>query len=119
MSRFPITNAQFAAFVKSGGYNEARYWPEAKAASVWQDGHVKAYDDKPRSQPYDFGAPFNLPNHPVVGITWYEMLAFTRWLTEVSREKKWFGEKMSMALPSEAEWEKAARGGEEILINPS
>jgi len=116
MARYPVTNAQFAAFVQAGGYKIERYWPEAQAANVWQESQVKAYnDDKPRSQPHDFGAPFNLPNHPVVGITWYEMLAFTRWLTEMGHAKKWLGEKMKIELPSEAEWEKAARGGEEIL----
>jgi len=116
ISRHPVTNAQFNEFVQAGGYKIERYWPEAKAAKVWKDGQVKAWnDDKPRLQPHDFGSPFNLPNHPVVGITWYEMLAFTRWLTEMGREKKWLGEKMQIDLPSEAEWEKAARGGEEIL----
>ncbi len=113
LSRYPVTNAQFAAFVQAGGYKIERYWPEAKAVKVWQDGQVKAYnDDKPRSQPYDFGTPFNLPNHPVVGLTWYEMLAFTRWLTEMGHEKNW---QLQFKLPSEAEWEKAARGGEKIL----
>lgn len=116
MSRYPVTNAQFAAFVQAGGYKIERYWPEAKAAKIWQDAQIKAYnDDKPRSQPHDFSAPYHLPNHPVVGITWYEMLAFTRWLTELAHEKNWLGEGMKIELPSEAEWEKAARGGEEIL----
>ena len=118
MSRYPVTNAQFAAFVQAGGYKIERYWPEAKAAKVWQDKQVKGYKDKPRQQPHDFVAPFNLPNHPVLSITWYEMLAFTRWLTELAHEKKWLDEKMKIDLPSEAEWEKAARGGEEILPSP-
>jgi len=116
LSRYPVTNAQFAAFVQAGGYKTERYWPEAKAADVWKEGKVKGrLDNKPYEQPEDFGTPFNLPNHPVVGITWYEMLAFTRWLTEIGHEKKWLGEKMKIDLPSEAEWEKAGRGGEEIF----
>ena len=116
MARYPVTNAQFAAFVQAGGYKVERYWPEAKAAKYWHDGQVKNWEnDKTRTQPDDYGAPFNLPNYPVVGITWYEMLAFTRWLTEMGREKKWLNEKMKIDLPSEAEWEKAARGGEKIF----
>jgi len=46
------------------------------------------------------------------------MLACTRWLTEMGHEKKWLGENMKIDLPSEAEWEKAARGGEEIFQPP-
>jgi len=119
MSRHPVTNAQFNEFVQAGGYKIERYWPEAKAAKYWHDGQVKNWEgEKTRTQPEDYGAPFNLPNHPVVGITWYEMLAFTRWLTEMGHEKKWLGEKMKIDLPSEAEWEKAARGGEKILPSP-
>jgi formylglycine-generating enzyme required for sulfatase activity len=119
MSRHPVTNAQFNEFVQAGGYKIERYWPEAKAAEYWHDGQVKNWEgEKTRTQPEDYGSPFNLPNHPVVGVTWYEMLAFTRWLTEMGREKKWLDEKMQIDLPSEAEWEKAARGGEEIFRSP-
>jgi len=129
ISRYPITNIQFAAFVDAGGYQERRYWQEAERAGVWSDGKVKAWnDDEPREGPYDFGEPFNLLNHPVVGVTWYEALAFCRWLTEELREEarkrgngeggteRWFWEGLArgelvIMLPSEAEWEKAARGG--------
>ncbi|MBA3534362.1 MAG: SUMF1/EgtB/PvdO family nonheme iron enzyme [Ardenticatenales bacterium] len=53
--------------------------------------------------PYRFGAAFDVGNHPVVGVNWYEALAFCRWLSaKVSYEVR---------LPSEEAWEKAARGG--------
>jgi formylglycine-generating enzyme required for sulfatase activity len=118
LSRFPITNAQFAEFVKAGGYKKADYWREAKVENFWQNEKFKSrYDDQAREKPHDFGAPFNLPNHPVVGITWYEALAFSRWLTEICQNKNWLDAKYSVQLPSEAEWEKAARGGVEIPQN--
>ena len=82
---------------------------------------MKAYnDDAPRSEPENYGAPFELANHPVVGITWYEMLAYCRWLTVQLRETlsrpgafapAWLREILRnkgcvTELPSEAEWEK-------------
>ena len=130
ISRYPVTVAQFDAFVQAGGYVEARYWPEARAAQRWQAAGIRGYaDDEPRRAPVDYGAPFTLPNHPVVGVTWYEALAFCRWLGEVlrgtsSKLRVWqVGEvgvldlvsgTFDVHLPSEPEWEKAARGGLEI-----
>jgi formylglycine-generating enzyme required for sulfatase activity len=111
IGRYPISNAQFACFVQADGYKIDRYWSEAKAAGVWLDGWVKGFrDDKPREGPVDFGSPFHLPNHPVVGVTWYEMLAYCRWLTERGQAEGWLTN-WAVCLPSEAEWEKAARGG--------
>jgi formylglycine-generating enzyme required for sulfatase activity len=111
ISRYPITNAQYAVFVQAGGYTEGCYWTAAAREQVWRAGRVKGWgDDEPREGPYDFGEPFNLPNHPVVGVTWYEALAFCQWLTaELRREGELMGEQ-EVTLPTEPQWEKAARG---------
>jgi formylglycine-generating enzyme required for sulfatase activity len=132
ISRYPITVAQFQTFVEAGGYKNPTYWSEALRAGVWQPpGQIKGrFDDIPRIEPQDFGSPFNLSNHPVVGITWYEALAFCRWLTEQfgpssqplknQAETMTLGELLTakgyqVTLPSEAQWEKAARGNDKRL----
>jgi formylglycine-generating enzyme required for sulfatase activity len=119
IGRYPVTNAQYQAFVKAGGYGEKSYWPEAEQAGFWRDGRFKGrLDDDWRDGPVDFGAPFYLGNHPVVGISWYEALAFTRWLTCHLREAGLLGAGWQIGLPSEAQCEKAARGGLRIPLQP-
>ena len=111
MGKYPVTNAQYAEFAAAGGYGEGRYWTEAEAAGYWKEGAFKGrFDETPQTGPREYGEPFNLPNHPMVGVSWYEALAFTRWLTEVWRAAGRIGPGESVRLPTEAEWEKAARG---------
>lgn len=119
ISRYPVTNAQFQAFVNAGGYQEQAYWREAEEVGVWLQGLVKRRGDmKPRNRPFAFGEPFNLPNHPVAGVTWYEALAYCRWLNGRLREENVLPEGWTVHLPSEAEWEKAARGGLQVPDKP-
>ncbi|MBP8003070.1 MAG: SUMF1/EgtB/PvdO family nonheme iron enzyme [Chloroflexi bacterium] len=111
LSRYPVSNAQFQTFADDGGYRMARYWLEAEKMEYWKKGQ---YQD--RDGPYDPGTPFNLPNHPVVNISWYEALAFCRWLTERWQKAGLLPAGLVVQLPTEAEWEKGARGG--LLLPP-
>lgn len=113
MGRYPVTNAQFGEFAAAGGYGKARYWPEAAKEAYWTEAGYKVGDNA-RMAPYDLGEPYSLPNHPVVGVSWYEALAFCRWLTERWRTARWITAELEVRLPTELEWEKAARGGIEI-----
>jgi len=93
ISKYLITNAQYDAFAQDGGYTVAwrRYWTDAG----WQ------WKEK-RTTPEQYGGVFDLPNHPVVNVTSYEALAFCGWLSEKLGHP--------VTLPTEAQWEKAARG---------
>ncbi|MBN2548461.1 MAG: SUMF1/EgtB/PvdO family nonheme iron enzyme [Anaerolineales bacterium] len=54
--------------------------------------------------------PRGLENHPVANISWHGAPAYCRWLSEKIRK--------NVSLPSEAEWEKAARGDQEARLYP-
>jgi formylglycine-generating enzyme required for sulfatase activity len=88
IDRYPVTNAQWAAFLKGGGWGQRVLWTEA--GWTWREGEQPEPDDwKNRKRKRD---------HPVSGICWYEALAYARWAGK--------------GLLSEAQWEKAARGGD-------
>lgn len=53
---------------------------------------------------------FSLPDQPVVAVSWFEAVEYCRWLSSMTSE--------SYRLPTEAEWERAARGGFEGLDYP-
>ncbi|MEZ4864593.1 MAG: SUMF1/EgtB/PvdO family nonheme iron enzyme [Caldilineaceae bacterium] len=90
----PVTNGHYQPFVKAGGYTNQEWWTPAG----WQ-WRTKEKITEPR---YWQDSQWNEPKQPVVGVSWYEALAFANWLTQLSGE--------AIRLPTEAEWEKGARG---------
>jgi len=98
ISRHLVTVAQYQDFVDAGGYTGALddHWTAAGLA--WRrEGDVTG--------PGDVGEPFETPNHPRVGVSWYEAVAFCRWLAETSG--------LPIHLPTEPQWERAARSTDE------
>jgi formylglycine-generating enzyme required for sulfatase activity len=47
-------------------------------------------------------------NHPVVNVSWHDAMAYCQWLNDLLREK--LPDDLILCLPTEANWEKAARG---------
>ncbi|MBN2390566.1 MAG: SUMF1/EgtB/PvdO family nonheme iron enzyme [Anaerolineae bacterium] len=100
LARTPVTNRQYLAFVQARDYHRPEHWPSD-------------------------GFPEEQADHPVINVTWYDATAYCTWLTEqlsaeecklkVWRAEHWEtiavdGKTCRFQLPSEAEWEKGARG---------
>lgn len=104
LAKYPTTNAMFGRFVEFGGYADARWWDEAIARGRWKTGRFRGVGGELAASPYWDDVRFNSPSQPVAGVTWYEAVAYCRWLTATLNDGYVY------RLPTEAEWERAARG---------
>lgn len=104
MSKHEITNVQFQKFKTDGGYSDSSYW----TTNGWAQGY---------SGPKDFSG-FTGPNQPRVGVSWYEAVAFSNWLSlkegltpAYSSSGQVNLSASGYRLPTEVEWEYAAAKG--------
>ncbi len=98
ITRTPITNAQYQAFIDATGYSA----PDV-APAVWAGYRlVHPYERTRRHAWVEGRLPEGRENHPVVLVAYEDAVAYAAWLSANS--------KYSWRLPTELEWEKAARG---------
>jgi formylglycine-generating enzyme required for sulfatase activity len=87
---------------------------EAQLEERWRSFERRKRDDSGRVvRPWLWDdADYTNPAQPVIGISWYEAKAYAAWLTEALQADNSIRPGQSVRLPSEAQWEKAARGCE-------
>ncbi len=95
MAKYPVTYSQFQAFLDADdGFDNNEWW----------EGLTEEYRKQKMREQY-----FMYANHPRENVNWYQAVAFTRWLTARYRETGLLSGNLEIRLPTEKEWEVAAR----------
>lgn len=91
----PVTNEQFARFLEAmGGEKDAQ-----------NNDIIRLKESRIKRSGGQLSIESGYSKHPVVGVSWYGAVAYAKWIGK--------------RLPSEAEWEIASKGGDDLAIYPT
>jgi formylglycine-generating enzyme required for sulfatase activity len=92
ISKYPVTNAQYQAFVNdASGYGNVSWWQYSQDAHQWRMKNPQPRESK-----------FKGDERPREMVTWYEAMAFCEWLSYSLSAK--------ICLPSAIQWQRAFQG---------
>lgn len=98
IGKYPVTNQWYEEFIHADGYENKEYWTN--------EGKKWLEETKIKEPQYWNDRRGKCPNASVIGVSWYEAYAFTRWLTTQSNDG------YEYRLPDEKEWAASASGFE-------
>jgi formylglycine-generating enzyme required for sulfatase activity len=103
MGAYEVANAEFRQFFKDpSGYREDSNWNEE--GRHWKASNASTATALLNAKDSEWQR-FGQDDQPVVQVNWFEAIAYCHWLTRQFGQQRW-----EFSLPTEAEWEKAARG---------